>query len=36
LRQITTALGLSQSDYNEAQSRHRDRLSILKAEPAKA
>jgi uncharacterized tellurite resistance protein B-like protein len=30
LRQITTSLGLSQSDYNEAQARHRDRLSILK------
>lgn len=31
LRQITTSLGLSQSDYNESQERHRDRLSILKA-----
>ena len=31
LRQITTSLGLSQSDYNEAQARHKDRLSILKA-----
>jgi uncharacterized tellurite resistance protein B-like protein len=31
LRQITTSLGLSQSDYNEAQARHRDRLSILKS-----
>ena len=30
LRQITTSLGLSQLDYNEAQERHRDRLSILK------
>jgi uncharacterized tellurite resistance protein B-like protein len=30
LRQLTTALGLSQSDYNDAQSRHRERLSILK------
>lgn len=30
LRQITTALGLSQSDYNDAQARHRDRLSVLK------
>jgi uncharacterized tellurite resistance protein B-like protein len=30
LRQITTSLGLSQADYNEAQTRHRDRLSILK------
>jgi uncharacterized tellurite resistance protein B-like protein len=33
LRQITTALGLSQGDYNDAQSRHRERLSILKPEP---
>jgi uncharacterized tellurite resistance protein B-like protein len=32
LRQITTSLGLSQSDYNEAQARHKDRLSILKPE----
>jgi len=32
LRQITTSLGLSQSDYNDAQARHRDRLSILKPE----
>ncbi len=31
LRQITTSLGLSQNDYNEAQARHRDRLSILKS-----
>jgi uncharacterized tellurite resistance protein B-like protein len=31
LRQITTSLGLSQSDYNDAQARHRDRLSILKS-----
>lgn len=31
LRQITTSLGLSQSDYNDAQERHRDRLSILKS-----
>lgn len=30
LRQITTSLGLSQSDYNDAQTRHRERLSILK------
>jgi uncharacterized tellurite resistance protein B-like protein len=30
LRQITTALGLSQSDYNESQERHRSRLTILK------
>ena len=32
LRQITGSLGLSQSDYNEAQARHKDRLSILKPE----
>jgi len=32
LRQITTSLGLSQLDYNDAQARHRDRLSILKPE----
>ena len=31
LRQVTTALGLSQSDYNASQSRHRDRLSVLKS-----
>jgi uncharacterized tellurite resistance protein B-like protein len=30
LRQVTTALGLSQSDYNDAQTRHRERLSALK------
>ncbi|HEX6276936.1 MAG TPA: TerB family tellurite resistance protein [Polyangiaceae bacterium] len=30
LRQVTTALGLSQSDYNDAQARHRERLSALK------
>ncbi len=32
LRQLTSALGLSQGDYNDAQARHRDRLSILKPE----
>jgi uncharacterized tellurite resistance protein B-like protein len=31
LRQVTTALGLSQGDYNAAQERHRDRLSVLKS-----
>jgi uncharacterized tellurite resistance protein B-like protein len=31
LRQVTTALGLSQSDYNASQERHRDRLSVLKS-----
>ena len=30
LRQVTTALGLSQSDYNEAQAKHRERLAALK------
>jgi uncharacterized tellurite resistance protein B-like protein len=31
LRQVTTALGLSQSDYNASQERHRERLSVLKS-----
>jgi len=31
LRQVTTALGLTQDDYNRAQSRHRDRLAVLKS-----
>ena len=30
LRSITTALGLTQGDYNELQSRHRERLSSLR------
>ena len=30
LRQITTALGLTQADYNAAQEKHRDRLSVLR------
>lgn len=30
LRQLTTALGLTQHDYNAAQARHRDKLSSLK------
>jgi len=30
LRQITSALGLSQSDYNRLQAEHRDLLEILK------
>ncbi len=30
LRQITTSLGLNQSDYNELQSKHRDKLAALK------
>lgn len=29
LRQTTTALGLTQDDYNAAQTRHRDKLSSL-------
>jgi uncharacterized tellurite resistance protein B-like protein len=31
LRQITTSLGLSQSDYNDSQARHKSRLTVLKA-----
>jgi uncharacterized tellurite resistance protein B-like protein len=30
LRRVTTSLGLSADDYNAAQARHRDRLSVLK------
>ena len=30
LRQVATALGLSQSDYNEAQAKHREHLAALK------
>lgn len=30
LRQTTTALGLSQDDYNASQLRHRDKLKVLK------
>lgn len=30
LRQLTTSLGLSQADYNEAQQQHRDRLAVLR------
>jgi uncharacterized tellurite resistance protein B-like protein len=30
LRRTTSALGLSQDDYNAAQARHRERLSVLK------
>jgi len=30
LRQLTTALGLTQTDYNELQAEHRTRLSVLK------
>jgi len=30
LRQVTTALGLEQRDYNSAQARHRDKLAALK------
>jgi uncharacterized tellurite resistance protein B-like protein len=28
LRRLTTSLGLSQADYNDAQARYRDRLSV--------
>lgn len=31
LRQITTALGLTQADYNDLQEEHRSRLSVLKS-----
>lgn len=30
LRQVTSALGLSQHDYNDAQAKHRERLAALK------
>ncbi len=30
LRQLTTALGLTQADYNAAQAKHRERLSVLR------
>jgi uncharacterized tellurite resistance protein B-like protein len=30
LRRTTTAMGLTQDDYNNAQARHRERLSVLK------
>jgi len=30
LRQLTTALGLEQSDYNALQSKHKDKLSLLR------
>ena len=28
-RQVTTALGLTQADYNAAQQKHRERLGVL-------
>jgi uncharacterized tellurite resistance protein B-like protein len=31
LRQVTTALGLDQADYNAAQGRHRDKLRVLRS-----
>lgn len=31
LRQTTTALGLTQLDYNELQQKHRQKLSVLKS-----
>ena len=31
LRQVTTALGLGQNDYNDAQAKHRERIAALKA-----
>ncbi|MBK9001581.1 MAG: TerB family tellurite resistance protein [Myxococcales bacterium] len=30
LRQLTTSLGLTQDDYNRAQAKHRDKLSVLR------
>ena len=30
LRQVTTALGLTQGDYNTAQEKHRERLTVLR------
>lgn len=30
LRQVTSSLGLSQADYNDAQTRHRDKLATLR------
>jgi uncharacterized tellurite resistance protein B-like protein len=33
MRQITTALGLTQRDYNAAQAKYRDRLAVLQAGP---
>lgn len=30
MRQITTSLGLAQADYNAAQSKHKDKLAVLK------
>ncbi len=32
MRQITTALGLTQRDYNTAQAKYRDRLAVLHAD----
>lgn len=32
LRQVTTALGLLQSDYNDLQSKHKDKLGTLRAD----
>lgn len=32
LRQVTSALGLEQTEYNEAQARHRDKLSVLRGD----
>jgi uncharacterized tellurite resistance protein B-like protein len=30
LRQVTTALGLTQGDYNQLQKKHKDLLGVLK------
>jgi uncharacterized tellurite resistance protein B-like protein len=33
MRRITDGLGLSQADYNDSQSRHRDKLAVLSQTP---
>jgi uncharacterized tellurite resistance protein B-like protein len=30
VRRLSAALGLTQDDYNDAQARHRERLSVIK------
>jgi uncharacterized tellurite resistance protein B-like protein len=32
VRRLTAALGLTQDDYNDAQAKHRERLSVIKAD----
>jgi uncharacterized tellurite resistance protein B-like protein len=31
LRRLTSALGLTQEDYNTAQARHKERLAVLRS-----